>query len=575
MKQRLFYASLVSLSIVAIGLTGCSQEKGYADLSEKPPEQANAALPTKAQSLITLNALFPYGMISKAFTDALPASTVLNGRQHICVDVTEQVQQSVQRAVGGDVGKFLGQVAKIVTDIVTVQQVRNACLDLDYQANVTRSGPVTFTPLPTGLRLTIPVSVDGSAGFAGDLAKVLKLDKKNFRGAIIATADIDMGINEDWCPVIKAVPDFVWSDRAQLEVMGKFWIDIDSEAGPKIKAAMQDAASKIPGLISCQRVKDLVAPVWHTYEVALPKIMGQTGLVTITPQRVGFSGLNYTPAGVQLALMLTAETQVKLEPAGTGASSLATTQGPANKPEDVTKRPQLPIGRVAAQVPSAVPAGDPPVIALDSKPLELPKLEKIPPQQNSLNLSIPVLASYQSIDQLVASKAVGQVFEGRAAGTTATVKILKTAFYPSGDRLVVGVQFESKITKPKSLAPQGWIYLVAKPQFDVATQTMTLTNVDFSRAIDNDAWNALSFLFQSKIRTAIANAAKLDLRKDITDARAGLRKQLLESAAKEGINLALDDQFVGLTGLALTKDGIQIVLSLKGTSNIIVLNKPA
>ena len=510
-------------------------------------------------------------MISKALTEALPANTPLGGRQHFCMDVTEEVKKSVKRTIGGDIGEFLGSVAKIITDIVTVTQVRNACLDLDYQANVTRSGAVTVTPLPTGLRLTVPVSVDGSAGFAGDLASFLKLDKKNFRGAIVASADIEMDINEDWCPVIKAVPDFIWADKAQLEVAHNFWIDLDSEAGPKIKAAMQDAASKIPGLISCQRVKDLVAPVWHTYEIPMPTIMGQTGLVTITPQRVGFSGLSYTPAGARLALMLTAETQVKLDAAGANAAPAPVS---ANKPLDITKREQVPIQRIALNVPKADPADAPPVIMLNSKPLELPKLEKIPAQQNSLNLAVPVIVSYQSLDQLVASKAVGQAFEGSAAGTTASVKILKTVVYPSGDRLVVGVQFESKISKPKSLAPQGWVYLVAKPQFDVATQTLTLNNVDFSRAIDNDVWNALSFLFRSKIRSAITEAAKLDLRPSITTARAGLRKQLLEGAAKEGINLTLDDQFVGLTGLALTKDGIQVVVGFKGASNIIVLNKP-
>lgn len=581
MKRPFLYMSLASFSVVAFALVGCDQKRGYAELSEKPLEKASAAIPTKAPSLITLNAIFPYGMISKALTDALPTNTPISGGQQFCMDVTDTVQQSVNRIVpgdNGDVGNFLkkavGAVAKVVTDIVTVQRVRNLCTDLHYQANITRSGPVTVTPMPNGLRLTVPVSVDGSAGLGGDLAAWLKLDKKNFRGGILAIADIEMNIGEDWCPLIKATPDFNWTDKAQFEVAHNFWIDVDSQAGPKIKEAMQDAALKIPSLISCERVKDLVAPVWHTYEVPLPAIMGQAGLVSITPQRVGFSGLSYTPAGAQLALMLTAETEVKLDTAGTIPPTPRPKQTPVTKSPDSTKRPQLQIERVALRMPVAKPPGEPPVIALNSKPLELPRLEKISAQQNALNLSIPVIASYSSIDRLVADHVVGKVFQGDAGGSVATAKILKTTVYPSGDRLVIGVQFESKVTKPKSLAPQGWVYVVAKPQFDVATQTLTLTNVVFSRAIDNDFWNALSFLFQSKIRAAITDAAKLDLRKDITAARAVLRKQLLDGAAKEGINLALDDQFLGVTGLALTQDGIQIVLSLKGTSNIIVLNKP-
>lgn len=559
MQAQKFGVITILIAILILVLNGC-QKTGYVELTAKPPLQANASLPTKVESLITVNALFPYQMISKALTEALPASTPVSGRQHMCMDVEKQVQQTIEEKIGGDVGKLLGGVAKFVTKVVTVGQVSNLCLDLDYQASITRSGPVTVNPLATGLRLSVPVSVDGSAGFAGDLARFLKLDKKNFRGAIVASTNIEMGINEDWCPVIKAAPDFVWANKAELEVAGKFWIDVDSQVGPAINDAMKSAAAKIPELISCQRVKDLVSPIWHTYDVRLPVIMEQGGRLIITPQRVGFSGLSYTAAGAQLALMLTAETKVAISPLDAGPGKVERAVSIDSKPVDPAKAGPGIIGPAARGTVDKVEY--------------LPRLEKISAQQNSLNLAIPISVSYQSIDQLLAIKAIGQTFAGSAAGTDVSIKIVKTTVYPSKDRLVIGMQFESKITKPRSLAPQGWVYFVASPKFDVATQTLTLTNVDFSRILDNDLWNAMSFLLQSKIRSTITDAAKIDLRPEITKARASLRKDLFEAAAKEGITMKLDDEFVGLTGLALTQDGLQIVVGFKGSANMVVLNKP-
>ncbi len=568
--MRVQWLGMGVVGIASLTLNGCGKTR-YTELSEKPALHATAAIPTTAQSLVTLNALFPYDMIATALTDALPASTPLEGRQNVCMNVTEQVQQHVQRQIGGDIGKLFGEVAKFVTDVVTVGQVRNACLDVDYRATIVRSGPVTVTPMATGLRLAVPVSVEGSAGFAGDLAQFFKLDKKNFRGAIVASADIEMAINEDWCPVIKVEPNFTWVNNAELEVIGKFWINIDSEAGPKIKDAMRDAAGRMPDLISCQRVKQLVAPMWRAYQIAFPPIMGQKGLVTITPQRVGFSGFSYTPAGAQLALMLTADTQLTLDTDEVGTTSaVAMPEASAQLLEQRTVPAVASNGRVG-KVESAASK---PAMAVQKTALELPKLETIPVQQNSLNLAVPIHISYNSLNQLIATKAVGRTFSGSAAGTSASIKILKTEVYPSGDRLIVGVQFESKVTQPKSIAPQGWVYLIAKPTFDVATQTLRLREVEFSRAIDNDVWNALSFLFQSQIRAAITAGAAFDLRPGIVTTRAALHRQLREVVAKDGINIGLNDEFVGLTGLAMVQDGIQVVIGLRGSANIIVLNRP-
>jgi hypothetical protein len=510
-------------------------EKKYGELAERPAEQAAPTVPVKEESFITLNALFPYKMLSQALTTALPAEIPLQGRERVCMNVERQVQKTVEERIGGDVGKFIGGVARIITKVVTVGQVENLCLDVDYQATIRRDGNVIVSQNGDSVRLSVPIRADGHAGFTGDLAGFLKLHKKNFRGALTATADVRLGVDENWCPTVSATPDFSWRDKAELEVAGKFWINIDSQAGPEIKKAMNDAAAKIPSIVTCDQIKQLVQPIWHEYVVALPSISGQPGQVVVNPERVGFSGLSYTTTGIQLALMLSAQTEVRL---GAPPAALAAPGGAAME-------------------------------------LPLPNLERIPVQQNTMKLAVPLTANFESLQSLAAAALVDKPFEGKTDAVSASVTVKEVKVYPSGELLVVGVRFESKISQPKTLAPKGWVYLLAKPHFDLQTQTLTLTEADFSRIIDNDVWNVLSFLFQDRIRKAVEDAARIDLRPKIAEARAVLRKELAAAAAKEGINIDLKNDFLGLSRVAVVDAGIQVVVGLEGEANIVVLNRPS
>ncbi|MDM0109841.1 DUF4403 family protein [Variovorax sp. J22R24] len=519
--------TIIGVVIAMLALTGCG--KTYKELAEQPPIRPNEVAPTSAESLITLNALFHYETISKALTEALPTNVPLQGRQSVCINVNKEVQQTVEKQVGGDVGKVLGAVARFITTVVTVNQVENLCLDIDYNANIVRDGPAVISALPSGVRLSLPIRAEGSAGFVGALADFFALNKKNFRGSLTAWADVEMGIDEAWCPTFLATPNFVWRNKAELEVAGKFWIDIDGEAGPAIKKAMNDAVAKIPALLTCDKVKQLVAPIWHVYDISLARVAGQAGRIIVTPQRVGFSGFSYTPTGAQLALMLVAKTEVIL--------------------------------------------GDSPASATTDL-LPLPKLERMSPKQNELNLTVPITVTYDSLERLATAAVVGKTYEGKAGSTAASATIKEVKIYPSGDDLVVGVKFDSKISAPTSLTPKGWVYFLAKPSFDPALQSLSLVDFSFSRIIDNDLWNVLSPLFQNQIWSTVQNATSINLRPIVTEARTAMKKELATVAAREGINVTLDDQFLGLTKIALTKIGPQIDVAFRGSADIVVLSMP-
>jgi hypothetical protein len=224
-----------------------------------------------------------------------------------------------------------------------------------------------------------------------------------------------------------------------------------------------------------------------------------------------------------------------------------------------------------------VRVGAAPVQASKAQPpapaLTLPKLEQISASENKVKLAVPITVSYASLQTLASNALVNKTFEGKTDAVTASVTAKEVKVYPFGERLVVGVRFESKISTPKSLAPQGWMYLLAKPTFDVTTQTLTLSDVDFSRIIDNDLWNMLSFIFQNQIRAAVQSAARVDLRSNIAETRATLHKELAKTAAKEGINVALKDDVLGLSSVIVTDAGVQAVVGFEGAANVVILNR--
>jgi hypothetical protein len=113
--------------------------------------------------------------------------------------------------------------------------------------------------------VSVPISATGQAGFTGDVAKALALDKKNFRGALNAFADISLDIGSDWCPALTASADFNWTNKAEFEIVHNWWINIDGEVGPKLKEKIQNAIADFKTKVTCDDVKKAVTPFWHSY----------------------------------------------------------------------------------------------------------------------------------------------------------------------------------------------------------------------------------------------------------------------------------------------------------------------
>lgn len=521
-RRRLWIGALV-LAILAGGAWARWTTRDH-ELSEKPQRSASSLALSSKPSSVQATATLEVAAITDAINKAIPTTFRIAGRQKVCAKLTEQIKKTIQKKVGGDVGKFLGEVTKFITDVITVDQIRDVCQDVDYHVDINRDGAVQVTSAGDHLHVSVPISATGQAGFTGDVAKALALDKKNFRGALNAFADISLDIGSDWCPAFTASADFNWTNKAEFEIVHNWWINIDGEVGPKLKEKIQNAIADFKTKVTCDDVKKAVTPFWHSYSfpIAAPGETGPTAFVTLTPIKIGFSGIHYEATALRVALGIDAITDV------------ATT--------------------------SVVPG---------AKSSDLPQLERISTTSNRLSITVPIRVGYDDAVATGSKLLKDKTFEADTPVGKVKLHIDEVSIYPSAGKLALGMHFVAEMGN-KIPDTSGWVYLVAEPFVDEAGQVVRLKNVTFTRQLDNDLWSVLSAVFSGQIKRLIEEQATYDLKPDIARLRTKVNEQLADLATKQKIIIVIEDGFVGLKQINLAEKALELAVGLEGTANIAV-----
>ena len=479
-----------------------------------------------------LTALIPYESLSTALNAAVPKKLTVEGRRQLCGSLSEAAAIAITRNVGGDGIKILGWIVGTWVKVVTLTAGENKCFDGDYKATISRPGDFVTGLHGEALHIEAPFKVEGAVGLVGTGAQAFGLDKKNVRGEVLAYADITTQIERNWCPTVQITPGITWKEAAKVEVMERWWMDIDSQATEGFKKGVEEAQKQLPKLLTCDLVKNKVQPLWHQYMFDIPKKAGVEGVVIVTPKRVGLSTITNTPKGIQLSLMMEAETEVNL----------------GKQPPASTEKPAL---------------------------IKLPMLEQIPPAANGFKLSIPLTVDYLSLQDLAGKVLMKKPFEIKNAAFEGRLDVEEVKAFPSGEHAVIGVKFRSKLSRPKSLAPQGWVYIKTKLSLDPATQVLHPIELSFSRIVDNDLWNAASYIFQNLIKPHIEKELAVDLKNEIANVQAEQRTTILESLKKDGFDVELKDRPITVASVEILEGGVRLLVRFEGTANVVVLPSAA
>lgn len=351
------------------------------------------------------------------------------------------------------------------------------CVGTKYDFNVSR-GAISFQRGPNGtIRVAVPVSVDGHGGFRGDGARALDLDAKSFRAKVEAFADIGFALGPDWCPIPRINADFHWIEGAKVEIIGGVWVGISDLVEDNLRDQLNKMGKDVAESIKCDDVKKEVQKAWaaRTFPVRLPNDAGSM-YINVEPLGFGFSGLRVGADGANFLLMLKAAISVATKPTG--------------------------------------------VI-----PLALPKVETIAGETGTLTLAVPIIVSYNDLEERLTAQVVGKPITTTTPAGPASVNVRKVRVYPSGDRLVVGTLLTVHLPD-WWLDTNGWIYVMAKPVSTSEGTGLKLDDLNYSRTLDNQLWNVLSVVLDATLKSQLTIAATVDLKAPIEKAKAVIVSEL-------------------------------------------------
>lgn len=471
-------------------------------LFQAPPRGGDPAPPPAvSDSVITLLASLPYAALAQIAEAKIPQNVPLGGDGHVaCMDVPYLNPGHVgshQECIGGGWSKICTTVPDFAGPSIGM---RNQCADYHWNANVNKDGPVRIGKSGADIGVAQNIHVTGKAGLGGDLARALSLSGKSFDARVSSAVNLNVGLDNHWCPLVKVAPVGRWVDSASVEVVGRNCVGIDLGplghpqvcAGPvnlgladvlnnefdKHRDDIQHAAQ---GAVSCEMVRAKVAEQWHPFSIKIDR-SGQPPLfLNIEPKTAGFSGL----AAEDSASKIVVRVGVK---AVLSPSEIATTGG------------------------------------------TLPALDAAAANQGGLDINLQAVAPYDFLKNELAASMKGKTFKKDTAAGPIEVRIEDVDLYPSNGALAVGLKIDAKLPG-RWFDTTGWVYLSGKPMPVQNGKAIAIENIGFATVLDNAFWTTVQGLFETEILSTLKGRAQFDLSSEIDKAAS----QITSAVAKADV----------------------------------------
>ena len=180
------------------------------------------------------------------------------------------------------------------------------------------------------------------------------------------------------------------------------------------------------------------------------------------------------------------------------------------------------------------------------------------PKPGGFEIIMPAIIDYETLDRTLAEEAVG-----KSLGKNVSIAIKAIRIHPYGENLLLEteVALEAKILS--GTEAKGTLYVVAEPELDAETQTITLEN----SALDVDSQNVL-FSMAGKaaeplLLEAVSKRLPFDLGPKLEELRNGAEDAIL-ALSSENISVTGKVNRVRLTRLDVGPEHLRLVLTAEG-----------
>ncbi|RWL94323.1 MAG: DUF4403 family protein [Mesorhizobium sp.] len=473
-RRKFMLSAAAALMMAGSGLAYEAYRQHNVRLSQQPFRIAGDIKIPAHDSLLALRADVPLSLIRDAASQAIPAEYGFGGN-------------------GPDVGGTINPGGWNFVKIDVKAGTR-------YEGTVRRIGDLTVSGSGHTVLVALPIEINGKGGFRGDGARMLGLNAKNFRAALIIRARVTIDINPDWTPAVTIVPELEWTQNPKVEVVSRAWVDIRSHVEGPMRAQLEAMAAKIRAAIPADTIKREIEKAWRVYSMPIGNAGSLTAWAHLVPVEIGTSGVVVANNQIHVGVSLKARTDIST---------------------DATPKVEV---------------------------SPLPALSRMPAEPGRLSIAAPVRVDYNVLRAAVMAEVADKKFSAEIAGGKATVIVKDIVVYPSAETIAVGLSFEARL--PGHLFDvTGKLFLTGKPVVENEGTVVHLVDVRFARQLDNPFWNLVSVIFEDQIRHTIENSARADLASEIAKQVAALRLGLADPSKTQGVKVTIRDVKVGFDSI--------------------------
>ena len=472
-RRRFLAGATAVLAVSGSGLAYKAYENHNVRLSIEPSQIAKMAKLAARETKLALRANIPLSLIRDAASQAIPAEFNFGGN-------------------GPDVGGTINLGGWNIVKVDVKAGTR-------YEG-VVRRGELSVTGSGNTVVVALPIQISGNGGLRGDGARMLGLQAKNFRAALILRVRLSVDVNPDWTPAVTVVPELEWTQSPSVEIASRAWIDIRSHVTEPLRDQLEAMAAKIREAIPADIIKREVEKAWRVYSVSIGNAAGFEAWAHVVPLEIGTSGVTVENDHISIGVSLKANTEVS-------------TQASTN-----------------------------------TKLLPLPALVRQPAGPGRLSIALPVRAAYDVIRAAVLAEVRDRAFSADIPGGKAKVVVKDAVVYPSDDKIAIGLSFEASMPG-RLFNVAGKLFLTGKPVVENDGMVIRLTDIAFARRLDNPLWTIASVIFEEKIKKAIGEAARIDLEPEIAKRSEALRAALADPSKTQGVKVTIRDLKAGVEAI--------------------------
>lgn len=180
------------------------------------------------------------------------------------------------------------------------------------------------------------------------------------------------------------------------------------------------------------------------------------------------------------------------------------------------------------------------------------------PEPGDFEIVMPAIIDYETLERTLAEEVVG-----KSVGKNISITIKAVRIHPYGEKLLLGTEVAVEAKVLSGTEVKGILYVVAEPELDAETQTITLENV----ALDVDSQNVLFSMAGKAAEPSLLEAVSKRLPFDLGPKLEELRHETedaISALSSENVSVTGEVRQVRITRLDVGPEHLRLVLTAEG-----------